>query len=96
MPIRHIGIIAIITAIGIIDIGTGGNSYWGQIAMPWTAEEAERHTKKADSPKRQRMWAEIANSVLADTGDEGRAIREANAAVAREYAKYVSGGDQRD
>ena len=34
--------------------------------MPWTAEEAERHTKKADSPKRQRMWAEIANSVLAD------------------------------
>ena len=42
--------------------------------MPWTAEDAERHTKKADSPKRQRMWAEIANSVLADTGDEGRAI----------------------
>jgi hypothetical protein len=31
--------------------------------MPWTAEDAERHTKKADSAKRQRMWAEIANSV---------------------------------
>ena len=41
-------------------------------------EDAERHTKKADNPKRQRMWAEIANSVLAETGDEGRAIREAN------------------
>ena len=57
--------------------------------MPWTADDAERHTKKADSPKRQRMWAEIANSVLADTGDEGRAIREANAAVARDYGKSV-------
>ena len=89
MHIRHIGIIAIITTIGIIDIGTGGNSYSGQIAMPWTAEDAERHTKKADSPKRQRMWAEIANSVLAETGDDGRAIREANAAVARDYGKSV-------
>jgi uncharacterized protein YdaT len=57
--------------------------------MPWTAEDAERHTKKADSPKRQRMWAEIANSVLSDTGDEGRAIREANAAVAKDFARPV-------
>ena len=55
--------------------------------MPWTAEDAERHTKKADSAKRQRMWAEIANSVLADTGDEGRAIREANAMVGRDHEK---------
>jgi uncharacterized protein YdaT len=44
--------------------------------MPWTAEDAERHSKKADSPKRQRLWAEIANSVLAETGDEGRWTRE--------------------
>jgi hypothetical protein len=55
--------------------------------MPWTAEDADRHTKKADSAKRQRMWAEIANSVLAETGDEGRAIREANAMVGRDYEK---------
>jgi hypothetical protein len=47
----------------------------------------KRHTKKADSAKRQRMWAEIANSVLTETGDEGRAIREANAAVGRDHAK---------
>ena len=59
----------------------------GDILMPWTAEDAERHTKKADSPKRQRMWAEIANSVLTETGDEGRAIREANAAVAKDFIK---------
>jgi uncharacterized protein YdaT len=55
--------------------------------MPWTAEDAERHTKKADSAKRQRMWAEIANSVLAETGDEGRAIREANAMVGSDHEK---------
>ena len=55
--------------------------------MPWTAEDAQRHTKKADNAKRQRMWAEIANSVLAETGDEGRAIREANAMVGRDHEK---------
>jgi hypothetical protein len=55
--------------------------------MPWTAEDAERHTKKADNAKRQRMWADIANSVLAETGDEGRAIREANAMVGRDHEK---------
>jgi hypothetical protein len=36
---------------------------------------------------RNRQLGEIANSVLTDTGDEGRAIREANAAVAKDYAK---------
>jgi uncharacterized protein YdaT len=50
-------------------------------------EDADGHTKKANDPKRQRMWAEIANSVLSDTGDEGRAIREANSAVAKDFAK---------
>ena len=55
--------------------------------MPWNPDDAERHTKKADDPKRQRMWAEVANSVLSDTGDEGRAVREANAAVAKDFAK---------
>jgi uncharacterized protein YdaT len=57
--------------------------------MPWTAEDAERHTKKADDLRRQRMWAEIANSVLSDTGDGGRAIREANAAIAKGFAKSI-------
>ena len=57
--------------------------------MPWTAEDAERHTKKADDPRRQRMWAEIANSALSDTGDEGRAIREDNAAVAKDFVKSI-------
>ena len=42
--------------------------------MPWTSEDAERHTKKADNAKRQRMWAEIANSVLAETGDDAASL----------------------
>lgn len=35
----------------------------------------------------KRLWAEIANQVLARTGDEGRAIREVNAVIAREGGK---------
>ncbi len=50
--------------------------------MPWTPSDAQRHTHKASSPKKQRQWSDVADSVLQRTGDEGRAIREANAAVA--------------
>jgi hypothetical protein len=50
--------------------------------MPWKPEDATRHTKKANTPKKRRQFSDVANSVLASTGDEGRAIREANAAVA--------------
>jgi uncharacterized protein YdaT len=60
--------------------------------MPWNPGDAERHTKKADDPKRKRMWADIANSVLSETGDEGRAIREANSRVARDFAKDFKPG----
>ncbi len=50
--------------------------------MPWQPSDALRHTKKATSAKKKRQFAIVANSVLAKTGDDGRAIREANAAVA--------------
>jgi hypothetical protein len=50
--------------------------------MPWTAGDAHRHTSKADTPAKAAAWSHVANSVLHKTGDEGRAIREANAAVA--------------
>ena len=49
---------------------------------PWTPADATRHTKKASTPKKKRQFAHVANKVLQSTGDEGRAIREANAAVA--------------
>jgi len=51
--------------------------------MPWTADDAERHTHKATTPELQELWAQIANECLRRTGDEGRAIREANAVIAR-------------
>lgn len=48
--------------------------------MPWTTADVERHHKGlGDSQKKQ--WVAVANSVLAKTGDEGRAIASANAAV---------------
>ena len=52
--------------------------------MPWTPSDAERHTHKAATPALQQLWAKVANDALERTGDEGRAIREANAVVARQ------------
>ena len=53
--------------------------------MPWTANDAERHTHKATTPATlKELWAKVANESLERTDDEGRAIREANAVVARQ------------
>jgi len=51
--------------------------------MPWTPNDAERHTHKASTRTLQELWAKIANETLERTGDEGRAIREANAVIAK-------------
>ena len=51
--------------------------------MPWQPEDAPGHTHKADTPHLCSIWSEVANKVLVDTGDEGRAVRTANAAVAK-------------
>jgi hypothetical protein len=52
--------------------------------MPWTSNDAEKHTHKATTSELQKLWAKIANEALERTGDEGRAIREANAVIARQ------------
>jgi len=52
--------------------------------MPWTPDEAERHTHKATTTELKELWAKVANESLQRNGDEGRAIREANAVVARQ------------
>ena len=52
--------------------------------MPWTENDAERHTRKATTSELKELWAKVANESLERTGDEGRAIREANAVVARQ------------
>lgn len=49
--------------------------------MPWTPKDASRKTKKASSPKVKRQWSATANAVLKKSGDEGKAVRIANAAV---------------
>ncbi len=49
--------------------------------MPWTASDAVSHTKKANTKAKKKRWAKVANRVLSLTGDEGRAVRTANASV---------------
>lgn len=52
--------------------------------MPWSPSDGpSRHTKKADTPSSKRQWSKVANSVLAKTGNEGLAVREANGVVKR-------------
>lgn len=51
--------------------------------MPWTAADASKKTRKANTPKKQRQWAHVADSVLARTGDEGQAVRTANGVIAK-------------
>jgi hypothetical protein len=55
--------------------------------MPWTSLVAKKHTHKADTVERQQLWSKVANAALAKHGDEARAIREANAVVARTHKK---------
>ena len=48
--------------------------------MPWTVEDVDRHYRGLTDHEK-RMWVDVANQQLAAHGDEGRAIREANAVV---------------
>ena len=56
----------------------------GASQMPWTTNDAERHSHKATTTTLKELWAKVANEILERTGNEGRAIREANAVVARQ------------
>lgn len=55
--------------------------------MPWTPSKAHSHTKRAQTPAAKRQWATVANRVLDESGDEGKAIRVANAAVNKRKKK---------
>ena len=55
--------------------------------MPWTVADARSFTKKATTPKSKRAFAQAANSVLASTHDEARAVRAGNAAAAKSASK---------
>jgi hypothetical protein len=56
----------------------------GAAKMPWSANDAEKHTRKATTSELKELWAKVANESLERNGDEGRAVREANAVVARQ------------
>jgi hypothetical protein len=50
--------------------------------MPWKPNDGpSRHTKSANTSAKKKQWASTANSVLKESGDEGKAVRIANAAV---------------
>lgn len=51
--------------------------------MPWSPGDAEKHDSKANTPKLQKQWSDIANSVLKRTGDEAQAVRTANGVIRR-------------
>jgi hypothetical protein len=57
--------------------------------MPWNTQgDVARHNKRAGKSKRKgKVWRKVANATLARTGNEGRAIREANAVAGRMYGK---------
>jgi len=50
-------------------------------------ESAGKHTKKTKSPATKKQWISTANAVLAKSGDEGKAVRVANAAVKKHPSK---------
>jgi len=55
--------------------------------MPWKSKDATRFTKKAKSPVAKKQFAAVANKVLQESGDEGKAVRIANAAVKKRRRK---------
>jgi hypothetical protein len=50
--------------------------------MPYTVADVDRHYRGLTDAEK-RLWVDVANRQLAEHGDEGRAIREANAVVNR-------------
>jgi hypothetical protein len=51
---------------------------------PYRSARRGVHTHKATTSELKELWAKVANERLENTGDEGRAIREANAVVGRQ------------
>ena len=49
--------------------------------MPWKPHDATRFNQGAQSRNVKNLWASVANETLRRTGDEGRAVRAANAAI---------------
>jgi hypothetical protein len=48
---------------------------------------AEKHTKKADTPKRKRQWEHVRESAEKSGASEGSAIRQANSVVKKKSTR---------
>ena len=55
--------------------------------MPWDPRDAKKKTKKARTPKLERQWAHIANSMLESGHSDQDAIMAANGVIAKETRK---------
>jgi hypothetical protein len=55
--------------------------------MPWTLDDAEKHTHKAMTRALKELWAKVANESLERTGDEGRAIRRQRVAMRLQFTR---------
>ncbi len=72
---------------GIAKVGEAvGKLHDAKVATAKVADQT-RHSKKANTPAKRKQWASTANSVLKESGDEGKAVRIANAAVKKHPSK---------
>lgn len=56
--------------------------------MPWTPSDSKRFSKKASGNKGfSDQWSKVANKTLADTGDEGQAVKVANGVIKKRVGK---------
>lgn len=51
--------------------------------MPWKPSDAPKKNKKVNTPAEKKQWAAVANKVLKSSKDEGKAVRIANASIAK-------------
>lgn len=57
--------------------------------MPWTPESFRQKHNQDLSDSQADKAARVANAILKDTGDEGKAIRVANS-IAKKHSPYKS------
>ena len=54
--------------------------------MPWSTDDVKKHYGGASDHQKE-IWVAAANNALQEYGEEGRAIRVANAAVNKSKSK---------
>jgi len=74
-----------------------------ELREPWAPSDATKHSKAADTPKKQQTWAKVANDALKRCQEKGgsdceaSAIKQANSVVAKmgeAYDEWFDGQDE--